>query len=443
VVNVVNTVTFLWLGFWAVRSIRALAAGERHSILFAILVLFGLAGIPVFLDVIVGRPAYIMKGLYLCSRDDRTAYIYCLYVASVPLIWWLTGRGRRSPNGTADSEGQGPRSAVGMQRLRPLLYLFLVLPLAGLLLSPHRAAYLKYGAAGMGAVNTGTVYHALISLASVLCLIGAAGILASEARIRPRTCLFLAPWVLLAIWCNGKRHIIAYALVLIGYVLWEKGYLRSRRLLAGGAAMLAALFLFSYVYLTSVRGIHRDFLQADGAYQIMRLDNGRDAEIKLAIFGELHPDVVRILDYRGQSLLFYLTMYVPRTVWKAKPLPYAQHVTSAALLKPVKNHGWSLTTSWLEEAIANFGWWGMLIGPLTLSGICRIGDSCEDGLVGALTALIACLFLSVHFVSFAPIFFLWVFLVIWTRRVRPARAPSITLAEPLPSAQLAGASNYR
>jgi hypothetical protein len=442
VVHVANIATFLWLGLWAIRAAKALAAGERHTILFAILLHFVLAGVPVFLDVAVGQPEYVMRGLYYCTRDDLAACIYCLYVSAVPLIWWFTGRGRRDPD-QAERQGYTGRTAASLERLRPLLYLFLCLPIAVALITPHPGVYLEYGAAGTEGAITRTASHALISLASVLCVIGAAGILASEARIRARTCLFLAPWLFLAIWCNGKRYIIAYALVLIGYLFWEKGYLRSRRIIAGGVAMVAGLVLFSYVYLVSIRGIRNEVARKDRVYQTLRLDYGRDAEIKMAIFGELHPEALQILDHRGQSVLFDLTMYVPRALWSAKPLPYAQYMTSAAMLVPARNNLFSLTTSWLEEAIANFGWWGMLIGPLTLSFLCRIGDGCEDGFVGALTALISCLFLSVEFVSFAPIFFLWVFLVIRTHRMRVSLtdAPSIALKEPLSAAPLAGSSS--
>jgi oligosaccharide repeat unit polymerase len=441
VVNVANILTFLWLGFWAIRAAKALAAGERHSILFAIIVHFVLAGIPVLLDPVFGQPEYIFRGLFMCSRDDPTAYIYCGYVAAVPLIWWFTGRLRR-PNSTGEHEEISRNSLAFLHRFQPALLLFLVAPVCALLFSRSPGAFLAYGAAGAGGVDTGSLDHSIMSQATVLGIIGAAGILASRARIRPGACLFVLPWVLLAIWFNGKRHIIAYALVLIGYVFWEKGYLRSKRLIAGGVAAAAALFLFSYVYQTSVRDIG-DSGGAEALYENMRVDYGRDAEIKLTIFGELYPDTIQILDHRGQSVLFNLGMYIPRSIWEDKPLPYAQYITSAALLRPPKDQGWSLTTSWLEEAIANFGWWGMLIAPLTLSFLCRIGDSCRNSFVGTLTVMLACLFLSVEFVSFAPIFFLWVFLVIWTRRVRLARAPSITLAEPLPNAQLAGVSNYR
>jgi hypothetical protein len=142
------------------------------------------------------------------------------------------------------------------------------------------------------------------------------------------------------------------------------------------------------------------------------MDYGRDDVIKLTIFAELHPEIIRILEYRGQSFLFYSVFYVPRDFWPQKPYPYAVYSTSAiAMFDSPRQLGWGLTTSILEEAIANLSWAGMLAGPLVVSLVCRLGEACRNSMVSAFTALIACLFLSVHLNAFMVMFLLWVMTV--------------------------------
>jgi hypothetical protein len=81
--------------------------------------------------------------------------------------------------------------------------------------------------------------------------------------------------------------------------------------------------------------------------------------------------------------------------------------TAAHYGLPPSPLGWGITTSWLEEAIANFSWAGLLIGPLMLALLCRIGDGSNDSLTRLLTILVACLFLAVEFSAFATLVGIW------------------------------------
>jgi hypothetical protein len=198
------------------------------------------------------------------------------------------------------------------------------------------------------------------------------------------------------------------------YVFWQKGYLRNKRLIVSALVGLVLIGVFSFVYQSNFRSMGPTLGSYDQVYDNVRIDYGRDHEIKMAIYAELYPNEMQILEYRGESLLFDLGMYVPREMWPEKPFPYAQYVTSAMLRTPPRLWGWGMTTSWLDEAIANFGWLGMLLGPLVLSVICRVGDATRNALVVGLTILVGSLLLAVHLPAFMPIFILWLSLVAWT-----------------------------
>jgi hypothetical protein len=71
-----------------------------------------------------------------------------------------------------------------------------------------------------------------------------------------------------------------------------------------------------------------------------------------------------------------------------------------------------MTTTWLDEAIANFSWPGMAIGPVLIGLICRVGDSRGSAMVRVLTVVVAVLLMSVHAIAFWPVFILWLAMMI-------------------------------
>ena len=171
----------------------------------------------------------------------------------------------------------------------------------------------------------------------------------------------------------------------------------------------------------------------DSAYDGSRLDFFRDDRIKMTLFALLHPEELRVLEYPGQSFLFHATFFVPRAIWNDKPWPYATYFTSTALeIYPARPLGWGMTTSWLEEPIANLGWAGLILAPLSLALFCRSGDAANWAPMTMLTSLLAVLLMMVEMTAFMALFALWfgfwVFLS-WSdapyrRQVRSLRAPS-------------------
>jgi hypothetical protein len=71
----------------------------------------------------------------------------------------------------------------------------------------------------------------------------------------------------------------------------------------------------------------------------------------------------------------------------------------------------------------------MLVGPLLVALVCRVGAACHNSLVSAFTALVGCLLLAVHLNAFMVLFLLWVMTVgalhsaRWARRI-PAGVPA-------------------
>jgi len=137
-----------------------------------------------------------------------------------------------------------------------------------------------------------------------------------------------------------------------------------------GIAVLASFCLLYQLYLRPM-----DSTQAGYIYDSYRIDFGRDHGIKLALQKELEPSERPLLEFRGQSVLFALTFWCPRSWWPEKPYPYYVYFTGAVLDAPTRSVwlGWGVTNCWLDEAVANLGLWGMLLGILLPGLVCRYG----------------------------------------------------------------------
>lgn len=422
-VDLLNILTIIWLAIWSLFAVRRLASGNRDSILYLLIVHFILCGIPLLLDEVLGEPAYLdFPGFYIASRDENTAVIYCFYVSMVPVFWWLVGRASAK---IAASIGKDSISEVAisgaLRRFRPIFWIFLISPLIGLAFAPEPDLYLNYGWVATAVVLRPEVleHRTTVAFLCTMSLLSAAGILAGVPRLRIFHFLFVLPWVALAVWLNGKRHLFVFAAALVWFVLYWKGdFLRGSRFIFFGLFLVIVILTFSYAYQETIRGVEPT-RSIDQFYQDFRINYGRDDVIKMTIFAELHPEMMQILEYRGQSLIFYATMYVRRSFWPDKPFPYAQYFTSALFLLRPRLLGWGMTTTWLEEAVANFSWFGLILGPLLPAMICRIGDNNANALVYPLTVFVSSLFISVEFAAFAPVFYVWVLMILhnrWYRR---------------------------
>jgi hypothetical protein len=421
-----NVLTFLLLGFWAACALNRMAKGERNSIFFPIIVNFIFCGIPPLLDVVVGKPEYppTVNGIYEPTRDNVTNAIYCLVVMFATAFFWYFGRSEKTVNlSEIDSEidfeesiSKSVQPSIMQKFLGVLSFLILVMPIIAWLTSPNPGLYSTYGVGSGGMEFSASFmlskeeyehYNFVISPLTQLSLIGAVIIIALQAQFNPRVILFVSPFLLAAAWLNGKRNIPVMMAFVFIYIFWEKGWLRGKKFVISCFSVLLAFMLFSHFYQMNVRNLEQS-TNSDEYYTSLRVDFGRDHTIKMAIHAELHPERP-ILQYRCQSCVFYPTLFIPRSAWPDKPVNYAIYVSQAAIEKAslFGFEGWVLTTSILDEAIANFSWLGVIIGPLIVCLVCRVGDACENSFMNALTNLNATLFLVVDLSIFWPLFLLW------------------------------------
>lgn len=394
---VINT---LWLFFTISRILK----GSKDSVLIIIPVFYIFFTLPLILDHTIGPPSYSKyPGFLIACKDYTTRIIYSIYTAYIPFILFKYGRIRKSVNNV--------NYHVNVNSIRLILYIFLFLPVLLILFSPNPLIYLNYAAATKGLLNLEEEeFHNYVSLFSMLSILAYVILIFIKRGPIFFYSIILLPFIIIDIWVYGKRFIVVTFIVLLVFVLWKKGALRRFGIIAISIMSLLLIFLYSSIYQNTVREFEN--LSFEEKYTNFRIDYGRDDVTKLTIFSELNPNKIKILNFRGESFLFYLTFFVPRDIWPEKPYPYAQYVTSAVFLSEPKLWGWGFTTSIFEEMIANFSWLGMILAPFSIALICRIGDSFNNGLISIFSILIAMLLMVLHLTPYITIFMLWIFTII-------------------------------
>ena len=249
-------------------------------------------------------------------------------------------------------------------------------------------------------------FHSYLRIFCVTSVIAACGILLASRHVI-RSFVFCLPSIVLANWLIGKRAIVAISLTMLATTFWFRGTLRGWRIIVAGGLMLVSLIVFSFHYQRNLRGLTQWEVDPTFVYDSVRVDFGRDDVLKLAIYAELHPDEMQLMSYRGESLWIYSTLPIPRHLWPEKPLSYGARMACEAMLVPQQSLGWGMTTSVLDESLANFGWLGIVVGPLLVSLVCRHGDAANDGLVSLMTVVVGVFLLTLHLSATAPFVLLW------------------------------------
>ncbi|MDB5347849.1 MAG: hypothetical protein JWP89_6226 [Schlesneria sp.] len=406
----ITIATFAWLTLCAGYSIHRLASGDERSIHFVLLVFFLFCGLPLGMDLVIGQPQYgDQPNYHRVSGDEPTCLIYCIWMAAVPPIC-LYFQPRKRPTGNKKQ----PRLYDLKSSTRVACYLIFWSPLLSLFVAPNPSLYLTY-AATLTVVPTPAEMD-FDSFKSILCMLAVLMMITMLISIRTISLGDVTTMFASAIqvsWLHGKRSIIAVILLGCLYGLWKRGVLRGARMWLGMSVAATFMIVATYSYQSAVRGFSMS--EQSFYYDCARVDFCRDAVIKQAIYAEIYKSPM-VLEYRGQSLLFYVTFLVPRKMWPGKPWPYAIYATATMLERAeYEDIGWGMTTSLLDELLVNIGWLGTICAPMFLSLLCRLGDGCNSALLGALTVLVGCLFMVLHLSAFMPLFLLWLAAVYYCR----------------------------
>ena len=332
---------------------------------------------PLLKDTINGPFDYprIYTGFIIGNSDAGVTYLTDAFLFLCPIIFFVFGRGRDYDQGY----NLYVNTRLGSWRYASTLYFFLwllmALPTLIAAATGHPGMFLQYGAVARKELLDIAVWNVIFN-ASFIAILAASIYIYIKKRLTASDLLLLGVLVLIAIVMNGKRNIVAISVIMFLITLFMKGVLTGKKLILIGTICVLLLSVYSAIYQATVRG-----QDAEESRVTSYVDNGRLDRVKMAIYGALHPSELSILEYPGQSFVFKALFLVPRNIWPGKPGPYSVYFTHALVhpsgeAQPFDDIqlGWGMTTSLFDEAVANFSLFGLILAPLLVALICRMGD---------------------------------------------------------------------
>lgn len=371
---VVNTILFF-------HCLRNVIKGKTKSVYIVLCEYYGFFILPIMAELIYGPFQYRYYGFAISSEDTVTNFVTYMYLLLCPFI--IIKFGKSKTKTTLNAQFLNNWFSNGLPTVvNALLWVVMASPVILALFSNQFTSFLNYGWVSSGTGSSELIaMHSYIFNLSFLVII-AAGLYSYS---RPSISLAQGFWMVLlvffAVFVNGKRNIVALTILILLLILIEKGWLRGKRIVMSAVAGTILFLTYSVVYQYLFRG---DMLSTINMslYENMFMDLARQDRLRIAIYSVLNPEMMRILEYPGQSILSCFLFFIPRTIWPVKPYPYHIYFTQAALIPNYvpfsidpKAVDWGITTGWLDESIANFGWIGMLVGPLTIAFLCRWADN--------------------------------------------------------------------
>lgn len=422
----INFVTAILLGIisiWAgVKVARSCSHPDMIApVVFVVLVIFAF---PVFLDWFLGIPYYehsVLGAMNDARFDDRVAIIYNLYISFFIVLFARKigdARVRVDPI-------EFDQLVLTLYRFSGLLYLGVFLPFLILPFTTSIDDFFTFGVERVALyAQEGLDWKDTLLTKSCIVSVVCATLLWCLNRKKGEHAKNIILFLVILFDClfQGKRSLFFLACVFylgLNYFSGISLVNLAKRAIAVGCVF--ALFFVGYG-----KNIGATFHET---YVGLRVDFGRDDVTKYTIKKVLIDDG-KVVDYPGHSFVFWGTFWIPRAYWANKPWPYAVYFTNSLLPEHVRLRrisrgeeflGWGMTTSIVEETVANFKWFGLLFPIGALWGIFAIQRLAFIPRCVAFSILV--LLLGIHFIAIYPFYMLLaVFILIWgVRKKIPLR----------------------
>ena len=405
-VNFLTTILLGVVSIWAgVKVARSCSRPDMIApVVFVVLVVFAC---PVFLDWLLGIPYYehsILGAMNEARFDDGIAIIYNLYVSFFIAIFTR----KIGDNRVRVNPIEFNQFVLTLSRFSVVLYIgvfipFLLLPFTTsvedvLTFGVERVS--RYGQEGMDWKES---LLAKMSIVSVVCATFL-WCLNSRKKDRLKNTILLIV-ILFDCLFQGKRSLFFLACVFYLGLNYFSG-ISLTNLVKRSIAIGCIFTLFFVGYGKNIGSTFHE------TYVGLRADFGRDDVTKYTMKKVLVDDG-KIVDYPGHSFVFWGTFWIPRAYWADKPWPYAVYFTNSLLPEHVRLRrisrgeeflGWGMTTSIVEEVVANFKWGGLLFPIGALWGIFAIQRLAFIPRCVAFSIFV--LLLGIHFIAIYPFYIL-------------------------------------
>lgn len=362
-----------------------------------------------------GDYAFSNINIYKAMHDAQTAIVYDVII--IVILIYLYYRSKKT-------DKYFHTYYIRLRQLRFgnfFLYIsifFMILPLLLALLSPNPTIYTIFAYSYRNDLTIEEeLYHNIFMIPSIQISILSFALYYAQ-KDRSKWFAYLMMFVIT--WLTFKRTGLFFmSLIILGLDYVSGKYEFSK--LFKKSALLALICVSYFVAYSNITGKGQD----SDSYNLYTMYYGRNYCVKTAIYDQLNGN--KMLDYRGQTILFDFFFYVPRSIWKNKPAMYSKYSTAYSQGRK----GYDATTNFYvniwAEYISNFHFLGVLLAFLFIHLFLRISQRSDNLFV----YLMGVVFISFYFFWGVQPFTMWI-IGLWAigllySKIRPARVKVLRL----------------
>lgn len=394
-VYIFDILTMIISAYWALVNIKKLKISTRYIIYFTF---FVICIFPLFMDYIIGKPMYGLlpnryHGFVISYDDSTTRILYDIFLVISQYIilkcFWhqkykfvLNSRSKQYSKDVNNSGYDLRELNRTMQRI--CVCVALIAPVIAII-GGYTIVLFVFGWRDEHLFDyvTASSFYSFMEKFSYLGATTSLLLMLSDYREkRTYRGLFYritsVPLLVMNICIESKRSIVFFCFIMVVVILL---YGKSKDIKIGRIIGIAAILAMIVIVLSvMVKTQSRGYSGIMTIYSTLRVDIFRDDTIKMAIYGMLNPNEIKILDYPFQSYLmqiryfFFMDIIAGKGFIPLQGLGFNKYLSSA-LIGADLSIGYSfMTTSMFDEAIANFGVIGFLTAPILCAIVSRNAD---------------------------------------------------------------------
>lgn len=312
--------------------------------------------VPILFYWISGIPNYgYHLGYNLAIEDKKVALVYNILTLSALVIFYFYIRKKSKYIKAKTISFKIPEIHFKYKNfILLILLMIIILPIIIILLAPRSSVYLStlgYFSSFYYTPNAiELAYHNNIRPFVFIAFAAFVGIrLLNNSKMLN---IYVYPCLLFWLSLENKRTLFAFLILAFAYIDTFKQEPRAKTIIKNFG--FAALIIFGYFLLYGV--VTGKQAEIVSSFDQMKQYFLRDVDLKLSLYWRNNPDHFHFLDYPGQSLVFDLFRFVPRSIWIDKPWPYDVYATSAAMgNSQFTFYSWNVQVSWIGELVTNLG----------------------------------------------------------------------------------------
>ncbi|PEH03661.1 capsular biosynthesis protein CpsS [Lactobacillus sp. UMNPBX5] len=389
IISIIISTLILVKIFYSIRQFHPLVP---------IVIVFDFAMVlPILLELFLGNPETSYLNFQIAMNDLVTNILFNVFVISAQLAFLLEihkieriDNKMVSKDFLFDNKKSVESHYTNSFQNFILIFAYIVpfLAIIAICVSPNPGYYFKLFDNVYGGLDPKIVtYNEVVMNNIMYLLILALGILKwFDWRDKFSSRLIRIGYIALIMIVNHKRTflMVAVGLCLIIDIMKSKKIKKILPRYLIYISFVAFYFVF-YSYATGKVAFNNNW------YYIVNEYFFRAIHMKFAIYAAIHPQYIHILDYPGQSILFDLFYFIPRSFWPNKPLPYVTYFISGAMNNRASGQfPVQMPTSYYPEFVSNFGVLGIWISIIFTIWIARFFDK-RDVMCKMLGTTLICL----------------------------------------------------